>query len=73
MDTILCFVNYNAIFLRNIFFPGGNFQEHKMVIELSLIFKEFPGKITDYFVVAAFIVFAVKMEPSVPLRMCQIS
>lgn len=44
-----------------------------MVIEFSLIFKEFPGRITDYFVVAAVIVFAVKMEPSAPLKMCQIS
>lgn len=44
-----------------------------MVIELSLIFKEFPGRISDYFVVAAVIVFAVKVEPSVPLKACQIS
>lgn len=43
-----------------------------MVIELSLIFKEVPGRIADYFVVAAVIAFAVKMEPSVPLKMCQI-
>lgn len=44
-----------------------------MVIQLSLIFKVFPGRITDYFVAAAVIVFAVKMEPSVPLKMCQIN
>jgi len=44
-----------------------------MVNVLFLIFKVFPGRITDYFVVAAVIVFAVKMEPSVPLNMCQIS
>lgn len=44
-----------------------------MVIKLSLIFKEFLGRLTDYFVAAAVIVFAVKMEPSVPLKMCQIS
>jgi len=33
-----------------------------MVIKLSLVVKEFPGRITDYFVVAAVIVFSVKMD-----------
>lgn len=44
-----------------------------MVIKLPLVVKEFPGRITDYFVAAAVIVFAVKMGPSVLLKMCQIS
>lgn len=44
-----------------------------MVIELSLTFEEFPSRITDYVVVAAVFVFAVRVEPSVLLKMCQIS